>query len=248
MLTEIRHELILDYLNKKGFVKLAELITLTNTSESTIRRDLSYLESKQALKRVHGGAKLIDNLGKELSYFEKSSKNIQTKHLIAKYASNMVTDNDFIFLDAGTTTYEMISFLKDKKIFVVTNGLKHIDALIDNDIPCYMVGGKVKLTTKAVIGSDAFKCLNKFKFDKCFLGTNGVDNKFGFTTPDPEEAIIKECAISKSKQAYVLADYSKFSKSSFMKFAELDECTIITNHKPCKKTYDKITDIKVVDN
>lgn len=56
MLTPERHQLIIDQIEKHDVVKIQELINLTNASESTIRRDLSTLEERGFLKRVHGGA------------------------------------------------------------------------------------------------------------------------------------------------------------------------------------------------
>ena len=242
MLTEKRYEIILSLLKEKGLIKVTELMDSTNTSESTIRRDLCTLESKGLLQRIHGGAKSINYTSKELSFKEKSTKNIHEKNILAKYAASLIEDGECIFLDAGTSTYEIIKYLRNKDILVVTTGLNHIDALVDNDIRCYMIGGNVKLNTKA----HAIKCLNKFRFDKCFIGTNGIDLKAGFTTPDCEEASIKSCAIDNSKISFVLADNSKFNEISFVKFSELEKCIIITNKENGINEYKEITDIKVV--
>lgn len=247
MVTEKRYEIILELLKNKGVVQIHELMEATKSSESTIRRDLSYLESQKLLKRFHGGAKPLEARLKELSFKEKSSKNIEKKQKLGIFAASLVNDDECIFIDAGTTTYEIIPHLNGKNIFVVTNGLNHIDALIENNIPCYMIGGKVKLTTKAVVGGDALRCLDKFRFDKCFLGANGIDDQFGLTTPDTEEAILKNDAIRLSKQSYVIVDDSKFGEVSSIKFGEISDCTIITNEKPRNKSYDKITEIKVAN-
>ena len=88
--------------------------------------------------------------------------------------------------------------------------------------------------------------LNRYKFDKCFIGSNGVHPIHGFTTPDPEEASIKEHAIKSSATAYVLMDESKFGEVSFTKFADLEEATIITTGSLDLKAYEKITIVKDV--
>ena len=246
MLTEERYEIILSLLKEKGLIKVTELMDVLNASESTIRRDLCSLESKDFLKRIHGGAKSIDYKLMELSYKDKLFKNIHEKNILAEYAASLIEDGECIFLDAGTSTYELIKYLHNKDILVVTTGLNHIDALVDNDIRCYMIGGNVKLNTRAIVGSHAVNCLSKFRFDKCFIGTNGIDLNAGFTTPDCEEASIKSCAIDNSKMAFVLADNSKFNEISFVTFCKLDKCTIITNKTDNIDRYKKITDIKVV--
>ncbi|MCY8110968.1 DeoR family transcriptional regulator, partial [Bacillus spizizenii] len=95
---------------------------------------------------------------------------------------------DCIYLDAGTTTLHMIDFMdKSKDIVVVTNGVMHIEALIRKEISFYLLGGYVKHRTGAVIGGASLIAMDQYRFDKSFLGTNGVHTEAGFTTPDPDE-------------------------------------------------------------
>ncbi|MBI6874251.1 DeoR/GlpR family DNA-binding transcription regulator [Clostridium aciditolerans] len=247
MLTEERHNIILDLLREKGVIKIIDLMEITNTSESTIRRDLTYLESINALKRIHGGATLPKGRLIEPSYSEKEVQSVDEKKRIAKYAASLIEDGDSIYLDAGTSTYEMIQYIDKSNIVVVTNGLKHINALVDKGINAYILGGKIKNTTKAVIGSDALKSLEKFRFDKCFLGINGIHIECGFTTPDSEEAMLKENAIKHSRRSFVLADESKFGEVSFVKVADLKDAVIITNSEVENyKEYNEKTKVKVV--
>ena len=49
-----------------------------------------------------------------------------------------------------------------------------------------------------MIGRGALDSLEQYRFDKCFMGVNGIHSQFGYTTPDPEEAMIKQLAISLS--------------------------------------------------
>ena len=125
MLEPERHQMIIDVLKEKNTVKLQELVDLTNSSESTIRRDLIQLEQGKFLKRVHGGAARLQGMLQEPTMTEKSSKNLQEKHQIAKFAASLVDEGDCIYLDAGSTIFEMIAFLP-KNIVVVTNGLMHM--------------------------------------------------------------------------------------------------------------------------
>lgn len=247
MLTEERHNIILELLREKGIVKLNELVETLNTSESTIRRDIIFLESINALKRIHGGATLPKRRLNEPSYSEKEIQNVSEKKIMARYAASLIEDGDSIYLDAGTSTYEIIQYIDKENIIVVTNGLKHINALVDKNINAYILGGKIKNTTKAVVGSDSLKSLQKFRFDKCFLGINGVHIEFGFTTPDSEEAILKENAIKHSREAFVLADESKFGEVSFVKVADIKSAVIITNNEMENyEEYNKKTKVKVV--
>lgn len=229
LLTPERHRLILQLLKEKNIIKIQELVDLTETSESTIRRDLSQLEEEKFLKRIHGGASRLQGKLKEASMTEKSSKNLQEKRQVAKFAAGLVEEGDCIYLDAGSTVKEMIEFLEVKDIVVVTNGLMHLSALLNKGIPTYILGGFAKQNTKAIIGRGALSSLDLYRFDKCFMGVNGIHPQFGFTTPDQEEATVKQKAFSLSRESYVLADESKFSEIAFSKIADIHEATIITN-------------------
>lgn len=231
-LTLERHQFILDCLKKQGVVKLQDLVQLMNVSESTIRRDLIELENQHLLKRIHGGATLPQKKSVELSIAEKSSKNLQTKKKIGAFAASLVNDGDCLFLDAGSTTLEMIPHLAEKPITVVTNGLPQLKRLVEFGIKAYVLGGMMKPSTQAMIGSLAQEGLRQFRFDQCFLGINGIHPELGYTTPDPEEALIKKTALRLSSQTYILADQSKFAEVAFAKVADIGEISLITDQIP----------------
>lgn len=247
MLEPERHQIILEALKVKNLVKLQELVELTNSSESTIRRDLIQLEEGKFLKRVHGGAARLQGKLQEPSMIEKSSKNLQPKRQIAQYAGSLVEEGDCIYLDAGSTIFEMIPFLPEN-IVVVTNGLTHVNGLLEKNIKTFLIGGYAKPSTKALIGRGALDSLEHYRFDKCFMGVNGIHSQFGYTTPDPEEAMVKKLAISLSREAFVVSDESKFSEISFAKIADLHLATIITNEldPDTQEQYHSKTKIKVV--
>lgn len=229
MLTTERHEWIMDLLRQKQTVKISELVEGTGASESTIRRDLTELEAVNLLERIHGGATIRDRNIQELSVYDKSVKNEQEKQRIAAVAAGLVEEGEFIFLDAGTTTFRMIPFLAGKGTVVVTNGLTHVDTLIDHGITTYLTGGYVKGKTRALVGPQATGALAEYRFDRCFLGANGFHPEYGYTTPDPEEAAVKKLAASLSRRAYVVADHSKAGKVSFTKVLPLASAGLITD-------------------
>jgi len=232
MLTEERYHLILQRLQERSIVKLQELVDILGASESTIRRDLIDLESRQLLKRIHGGAALVHQKSQEPGMDEKTFTNVQQKDVIANLAAQELLDGECIYLDAGTTTLAMIPYIEAKDITVVTNGLSHVEALVHQQIRSYLLGGMMKMHTKAVIGSIALQNMDNFRFDKCFLGANGIDAEMGYTTPDPEEALIKRRAHELSSQTYILADSSKIGEITFAKLFSLNEAVLITEAMP----------------
>ncbi|UUX33305.1 DeoR/GlpR family DNA-binding transcription regulator [Fundicoccus culcitae] len=248
MLTEERHRIIRSLLMNDSVVKLQDIMDATDASESTVRRDLSQLEESGELVRIHGGAKRIFTVEYEPSVREKIGQFTDEKDRIGRYAASLVEANAFIYIDAGTTTMAMIPYIQALGITVVTNGLEIASELANRDIQTILLGGQVKPKTYAMIGSDTQKQLKQYRFSKAFIGTNGIDSQYGFTTPDIEEANIKQMAINQANQAYILSDSSKFEKVSFCKIVELDDATIITNQLEAstKDKYEKYTKVKEV--
>jgi len=176
MLTQERYHSILQMLSERDAVTVAELSEALDTSESTIRRDLNYLHEIGKLKKVLGGATAIQsNTGvTEASFESRVSEMYDEKTAIAQYAATLVHDGDFVFIDAGTTTYRLIDFLTNKKATYMTNGIAHSRKLIQKGFDTHVVGGKIKPFTEAVVGSQAIAQINRLNFTKAFVGTNGI--------------------------------------------------------------------------
>ena len=99
-----------------------------------------------------------------------------------------------------------------------------------------------------MIGGASLTAVSQYRFDKSFLGVNGVHIEAGFTTPDPDEALLKTKAVRQAKNAYVLADPSKFGEISFAAFAALGDAAIITTEAEelAFDNYQEKTVVKVV--
>ena len=247
MLTQQRHEEILRRLQANGSVSVTELTALLDTSESTIRRDLLALDRMGKLHRVHGGATRSERqfLMSEDNIEEKIAKNIEQKKRIARYAAEQIQPGDFVYLDAGTTTLLMIDYLEPGDVTYVTNGIRHAKELARRGFKAYILGGELKTVTEAVVGLAAAQNLMTYNFSKAFLGTNGISTKFGYSTPDTDEAFLKSAAIDRSFVSYVVADSSKFGKVSTVSFGTLNSSAIITEYLPDPR-YLEQTVIKVV--
>ncbi|MGA4766149.1 DeoR/GlpR family DNA-binding transcription regulator [Streptococcus infantarius] len=223
-----RKQLIMEKLSHDKFVRLDDLVSLLDTSESTVRRDLDELESERKLHRVHGGAELPHSLQEEFTNQQKSIKNIQEKMQVARKAASLISNDDVIFVDAGTTNELLLGYLNQDNLTVVTNSIHHAAKLVDKNIQTIIVGGHVKKSTDASIGAVAYEQIKQLNFDKAFLGINGIDEEF-LTTPDMEEAVIKKTVIENARKSYIVTDSSKIGRVSFAKVDKIENATIITN-------------------
>ncbi len=231
MLTEKRHEEILRLLKEKNSVTVQELKEFLHASESTIRRDLNVMDSKGLLTKVFGGAVTIDSKmnTKEERVSLRAQMNREEKILIAQYAASLIKENDFVYLDAGTTTGYMISFIRQTGATFVTNAVSHALKLLEKGLKVILIGGELKAVTEAIVGNEAYVSLQKFNFTVGFFGTNGVSKNLGFTTPDINEAMIKQCAMQRTQKKYVLCDHHKFSQVSPVTFGDFSSAVILTD-------------------
>lgn len=234
MLTEKRYKEILKLLEKKKSITVTEIKELLNTSESTIRRDLTALDRMGKLVKVFGGAVAVDAAftAAEPSVAQKIYINQEEKQIIARCAASFIVPNDFIYLDAGTTTGYMIEYITEKTATFVTNAVSHAQRLAAAGFHVLLIGGELKSTTEAVVGNQAILSLQSFHFTKGFFGTNGISKKCGYTTPDYNEAMVKKIALEQSRKRYILADITKFSNISSVTFAEFEAAQVITNEIP----------------
>ncbi len=244
MLTEERYNKILGALKTKGTVTVTEMTECTGASESTISRDLNALDEMGKLNKVHGGATALAHqfISDEISVSVKEQLCVEEKQAIARYAVQMINDDDFIFIDAGTTTGWLIEYIENTRATFVTNGISHIKRLMSKGLRAYMIGGMGKPVTESIVGADAVNNMKKYNFSKCFLGTNGIHTEFGFTTVDVEEAIVKMEAVDRSYASIVLADHTKFDKVTAVTFAGIKKACIITD----SVANDKYTDLTVI--
>ena len=178
-----RHRIILNELDKKGNVTVASLVELTGASESSIRRDLVELDHQGFLKRVHGGATLIPKVTQTIEdpLGKRQLLNADEKKKIAKYAAGMIEANDVVYLDAGSSTLELIEYLDQKEAHYITNGLMQAQQLTLKGFHVVCLGGEVRNITGACVGANTMKSLSRYHFSKGFFGTNGIDLMNGFT-------------------------------------------------------------------
>ena len=231
MLKEARYSKILETVNERNFVSFHDLMQITNSSESTIRADLIVLANEGKIIRLRGGAQAIDKdqINYELGNETKMEIEIDAKKRIAQYASTLIKDRSTIYVDAGTTTLHLIDYIDAKAISIVTNSLSIARKAKLRNFKVYVIGGDIKLSTDAFVGSLAQDIVNRFSFDIGFFGCNGIDFVQGITTPEVEEAIIKQTAMSKCKKLYILADHSKIGVKTAVTFHPFIGREIITD-------------------
>ena len=246
MLTEERFAKILSILEHMGSVTVQQLMTELDASESTVRRDLNTLDANGQLVKVHGGAILKNTVYSTIDdeVVHRKEQNREAKDKIARYAAGLITAEDFVYIDAGTTTERMIDYIANRQAVFVTNAIGHAKKLAEHGCKVYILGGEFKAVTEAIVGEEAVFTLDKYNFTKGFWGANGVSRQRGFSTPELKEAMVKKKSMENCKERFVLADESKFNQISSVTFAPFEGATVITTglslpaYKKCKNVID----------
>ena len=249
MLSEKRQEDILKYVDKKKSVTVQELREVFNASESTIRRDITYLDKEGKLVKVFGGALSLDSAfsTSDIAREQREEVNREEKVRIAKIAAQLIEPGDYVFIDTGTTTGFMIDFIREKEATYITNAVYHAKRLVAKGLHVILLGGELKEETDAVVGADTVLHLQKYHFSKAFFGTNGVSLQAYFTTDDIREALIKRIAADNTVlgRRYILADHEKFGLTSSVTFTEFVGTVVLTDKQPDRSFMNKM-EIRVV--
>lgn len=215
MLPEERQSFIYSYLYQHAYVTFSALAQLLNVSHMTIRRDIQMLEKDGKVTIISGGAKLNEALKQELPWQEKAQLHHQTKRNIARVAEKLVESGQVIYLDAGTTTYEIARSIGDqlKKVTIVTNDFTIGDYLMERQhITFFHTGGQVDRRNRSCIGNSAAAFIRGLNLDIAFISTSSWDIEHGLSTPDEGKALVKQAALASSRRNVLVSDSSKYGK------------------------------------
>jgi DeoR family fructose operon transcriptional repressor len=240
---EKRLEEITKFLGSNGSAEVSQLSALLKVTEKTIRQDLVALEEKGILERVHGGAKIKNNIN-DIYPFPKRRRdqNLQSKRSIAKAALSFIEDGDILILDSGSTTLELAKIL-DKKVSVITNDPIISYTLISRDnVLLFCTGGELRREGGlAYTGTSVIKALDKHHATKCFLAATAFDIKHGAMVFSSQEGEIKRAYIEASDKVFLMIDHSKFNQSALYTYASTSDIQdIITDTQISRKDIEEL--------
>ncbi|MFK5246215.1 DeoR/GlpR family DNA-binding transcription regulator [Glaesserella parasuis] len=178
--TQQRRQIIVGLVQEQGEVSVEYLSHLFETSEVTIRKDLTALEESGFLLRRYGGAiKLPTEMNEESQ--EQLSKQ---KLAIAHSAANQIREHNRIIIDSGSTTGALVKALHHSGLVVMTNSLALANELIalECEPTVLMTGGTWDARSESFQGKVAANVLRSYDFDQLFIGADGLDLTRGTTT------------------------------------------------------------------
>jgi len=238
VLNEERRRAIVELLNRDGRVLVRQLARQFRTSEVTIRKDLEVLHEQRHLQRTHGGALTArEGALEDPSLREKEQLHRQEKLRIATAAAEIVRPGQVIILDSGTTTTAIARALKARdNLTVVTNAVNIAAELSTSSMEVILTGGTLRRNSFSLVGPIAEETLRHLNADLLFLGVDGLDVRYGLSTPNLLEAKVNRVMIEVARRTIAVCDASKFGRRSLSQIAAtaaLQE--IITDRKAPKQ-------------
>ena len=213
VILERRHK-IKSLFAEHQMLQVSQISKLLGVSELTIRRDLDALVQEGFIERIHGGGKLISDSYPTVPVFkDKHTQGQLQKQAIASYIYTLVEDGATVFLNAGTTTFEIIKKLKNKHVVIVTNNALACTVMDDSVASLISTGGEYNQHNQSYTGIMAASLLQKMNANICILGVNGITCDEGVTTSNYMETMINEEMLKRCKGLRIVAaDGSKIGR------------------------------------
>lgn len=245
MILNDRQRKIFDIVKKEKTVSNRYLISKLFISESTLRRDLTYLEKQGILYRTHGSAILVESSSLESSIYVRVQTQVKEKNKIAEKCLDYINKNESYFFDSSSTAGYVLPYLGNyQNITVVTNGLNNAAILTQKtDVRVYLPGGIVYRNTNSILGIDTTNYIKGFNCNAFIFSCGGISIDSGITEASLEQSLVKQEMLRHSKIHILLVDNTKFGKINLCQsciFEDIDY--IITDKMPSNdylQTFDK---------
>jgi DeoR family fructose operon transcriptional repressor len=224
-----RQQRILQQARAAGRVDVAALALDLGVASETVRRDLTSLEQRGSLRRVHGGAIPVERLEIEPTLATRSSRLTDTKRRIAAHVLDYIPAGATVVLDSGSSALAVVDVLPpDRELTVLTNSIPAAGVLSTYPgVTLYVLGGRVRGVTGAAVGEWATDALKGLVADIAIIGTNGMSVSRGLTTPDQAEAQVKRAMIESARLVVLATDSSKVGDDHLHRFADVADVDII---------------------
>ena len=227
MLAEERRGKLLELVRAGGFASLRDLADELAVSESTVRRDLDYLEDSGTAKRTHGGV-FYTGPSPKLPHFDvRQASQWEKKRQIAQAAARLIEDGDTVMLDGGSTTYELAQLLVTRSLQVVTNSLPVANLFTTTDsADLVLIGGYVHTRTGVSLGPYANEMLADLNVRRAVLSVAGIHDQ-GYYNSNLLLVETERAMMRSADEVIVVADSTKFGHKSLAHLCDLGDVKVL---------------------
>ena len=221
-----RHSELLAYVTEHGKTQVNELADYLSTSKVTIRKDLSYLAERGALKRERGYA--VPNDPTDINY--RLAFQYDKKQRIAKKAASFIQDGESILIESGSTCALFAEEIAKTKqnVTIITNSIYIANFIKAYDnIQLILLGGTLQNDSQALVGPLTKQAVQSFHVDKIFSGADGYSREYGFTADDIIRLDTVQVMAAHAKHTYVLTVSEKFKQPGAVNFLDLNQVDFV---------------------
>jgi len=230
-----RQARLLNHLRTEVFADAQALKEALGVSIATVRRDLTELETRGLLKRMHGGAAIINQTSRDYGNAVREVTNAAEKARIGRAAAELIVDGDAVIIDSGTTSIQAAKLLAGRNsLTFVTNGPDTLAHLVEGGArSVHFIGGEYIEMNKSLGGPMAVAGVRQFSVDKAILSVTAVDLERGMiATGTPQMGAVQQAMVEVAKTVIVVADHSKFQRTALSVIASLSAIDhIVTDEK-----------------
>lgn len=223
-----RQNEILEYMKKHQTISVRKIVEKFYVSEATARRDLDALEKSGLIRRVFGGASLIEGSDTQIPLFVREREYAEEKDELCEQASTFIRDGHILFLDGSSTVQFLLPYLqKFKDLIVITNGLKIAQILSEMHVKVYLTGGLLMENSSVLTGQDTEEFINRFNADICILSCKGLSEDGKLTDTSYEETKLRKCYLKNANKKIVLMTSHKLGKKYIHTLCNADEVEVL---------------------
>ena len=227
MSSEERQQRIGSYLQKVEFASLEELAKEVDASESTVRRDLTALESTGLLKRTHGGARLLAPPTDEFTFSARDTHQLEEKELIGKACAALIQPNQTVIIDAGTTTYHVARHLEEIAPHIITNSLPIAQLFAGaSRLEVVVTGGVIYPKLGVLVGPLTVEAMKTMHADVAIMSGGGISLE-GVSNSHGLLIDIQRAMLHAAQKVVFCFDHTKFGRQSVLPLCGLDVIDII---------------------
>lgn len=227
---------IVEFVKRRKFCSIAELMAEFGVSPATIHRDIAFLVKNNLVSKVRGGLAAREETGNsgipmEQSghYRERLGRNREAKECIARKALAEIRDGDIIFLDSSTTVYCLAKLLQTAQftdLTIITNSLLIIQEFPLFPPQCFLValGGNYDLQLNAFLGKTTMRDLESLTINRAFLSALGVSGDGIYSRHENHSYFLRR-VLEIADEGYLLLSSDKFGKSGLFEIAPVNKIT-----------------------
>lgn len=232
MFIEERHQAILDFIQQNGRISIGDIQEKYDVSVDSARRDLRILEARGLLKRTHGGAIPVQQVGLMPPRHRDvlNMKPWDNYAAIAKKGASFIKENDIVYLTSGSVGFIMLKYLpRDIHYTLVVNSVSLANELkFWDNITVYIVGGKMRMhSTASLVDSFATAFVKNMHFDVCLMTGAGIDAEFGMSNGTDETATFQRTVIENSRKRVLLMANQKVGFKAFIKVCDAGKFDVL---------------------